>query len=92
MIDYTPERGPLPDSVDLAHGMIQVSYKKLTNTPGGAIARRLTLHGHPTSSCYDHELLLTRSAPDLLKNLATLVELYNEQRLPDPTDLVGITT
>jgi hypothetical protein len=92
MADYTPERGPNPAGIDLTHGIITSSYQGRATTAGAAIARRLAPHGDKGVSAYDHELLLPATAPDLLRKLHVLMELYESQLLPDQHDLLGITT
>jgi hypothetical protein len=92
MADYTPERGPNSGGVDLTHGIITSSYQSRSTTVGAAIARRLAPHAGKGVTAYDHELLLPTTAPDLLRKLHVLVELYESQLLPDQNDLLGITT
>lgn len=92
MADYSPQLGKVPAGIDLTHGIIQATYKGRPNTTGAAIARRLALHGSTAPSAYDDELLIPPSAPDLLRNLAALVALYEAQLIPNQLDLLGITT
>lgn len=92
MADYAPERGPLPAGIDMAHGVIQAEYKGRANTAGEAILRRLAPHGPDKGEAYNAELLLPRTAPDLLMNIEALLKLYEQQQLPEQKDLLGITT
>jgi hypothetical protein len=92
MADYTPERGPLPAGIDMAHGIIQAEHKGKVNTVAEAMLRRVQPHGVGNGDAYHGELLLPRSAPDLLRDFEVLLKLYEQQRLPEQRDLVGITT
>jgi hypothetical protein len=92
MADYTPERGALPAGVDMAHGILQTMHKGQPNTVTAALTRRLAPHGRGNALAYYDELLLPASAPDLLTNIDRLIALYDEQRLPEQKDLLGITT
>lgn len=92
MPDYTPERGPLPDGIDIAHGIIQVEHKGQANSVTEALSRRLAPHGRGSAPAYYAELLIPPTAPDLLTNIDTLLKLYDDQRLPEQKDLLGITT
>jgi len=92
MADYAPERGPLPAGIDMAHGIIQTEYRGKTNTVAEAMLRRVAPHGPGKGEAYHGELLLPRTAPDLLMNIEALLKLYEQQRLPAQKDLLGITT
>lgn len=92
MADYTPEPGELSAGIDLTHGIIGRTYKGRTNTVGAAISRRLAPHGGRDITAYDQELLLPKAAPDQLRKLNVLVDLYENQLLPGQKDLLGITT
>ncbi|ODP39105.1 hypothetical protein [Sphingomonas turrisvirgatae] len=92
MADYTPDKRPKIDGVDFTHGMIPTNYKGVPSTAGQAIVRRLALHNSSEPNAFDHEVLLPDWAPDHLRNLARLVETYEQQMLPAQRDLLGIAT
>lgn len=91
MADYTPERIATP-GIDIVHGAIQSDYRGISNSSGAAIAKRLAPHGGNKVSCFHHEVLLPSSAPDLIRDVAALNNLYESQLIPAQVDLLGITT
>jgi hypothetical protein len=91
-MDYTPDKTARLPGIDFTHGIIKRIHGGHPTTTGQAIVRRLSLHGRGEIDCFDHEVLLPRHAPDVLRKLHQLVLAYEEQLLPEQQDLLGIAT
>lgn len=91
-MDYTPDKAARLPGIDFTHGIIKRAHCGHPTTVGQAIVRRLSLHGKGEIDCFDHEVLLPRHAPDVLRKLHQLVLTYEEQLLPNQDDLLGIAT
>jgi hypothetical protein len=89
MADYKADRTKV--SVDVAGGVIPGEFNGKLNRTDEVVGRRIMLHDGQ-SSCQRHELLIPPHATDMLRDLRTLVQRYEDQRLPDTRDLIILFT
>lgn len=89
MSDYKADRTKV--SADVAGGIIPGVFNGKHNDTHEVIGRRLTLH-EGSSSCHRHELLIPPRATGMLRDLNTIMQRYEAQRIPDTRDLMILFT
>ncbi|MDR6852690.1 hypothetical protein J2Y54_002210 [Sphingomonas sp. BE123] len=89
MSDYKADRTKV--AADVAGGIIPGEHRGRYNHTHEVIGRRLALH-EGSSSCHRHELLIPPRATDMLRDLSTILQRYEGQRIPDTRDLMILFT